>query len=175
MKRLFVLLAALAALSTVVAANAFAAGGGNTTCNSDWVNTVGWVKVSGNLDVPAGATCKFSGEVTGNVTVEGDLRVFGSTFDKNVIVNGGQFQSGNYGSWIHGNLNITNSQGSYMAGDQNGFWSDYSPSHIDGNVNLSGNQIPLYFQGTTLIKGTINNDNTGAGITGQTPVQNALH
>jgi hypothetical protein len=139
MKRLFVLFAALAALSTVAAANAFAAGGGTTTCNSDWVNIPHPVTmVNGNLDVPAGATCKFSGEVTGNVTVEGTLAAFGAKFDKNVIVNGGRFGSANWGSTILGNLNISGSQGNPGAGDLNGFWSEYSDSHIYGNVNYSG-------------------------------------
>jgi cytoskeletal protein CcmA (bactofilin family) len=50
--------------------------------------------------VPAGTYCKFAGEVTGNVTVEGTLKAFGSTFDGNVTVTGGHFQTANQGSTI---------------------------------------------------------------------------
>jgi hypothetical protein len=177
-KRLFVLLAALAAMAAIVAGSALASnpGGGTTTCNSDWTNTKGWVTVPNNLDVPAGTTCKFSGEVKGNVTVEGDLRAFGATFDNQVSVNGGQYQSANYGSWIHGNLSITNSQGNYGAGDQNGFWNEYADTHVDGNVTLTGNQIPLYIQGPyhTLVKGSVNVI-SGAGLVGDSPVQHATY
>jgi hypothetical protein len=176
MTRLFVLFAALAALSTVVAANAFAAGGGTTTCSTDWVNIPHPVTmVNGNLDVPAGTTCKFAGEVTGNVTVEGTLAAFGAQFDKNLIVNGGRFGSANWGSTILGNLNITGSQGNPGAGDLNGFWSEYSDSHIDGNVNYSGNAIPLYFQGgyaadghqyKTMVEGNFNYSGSPAPVGG---------
>ena len=113
------------------------------------------------------------GHATGSVTVEGTLKVFGSTFDGNVyVVYGGHFQAANYGSWIHGNLNITGSDNS----DMNGFWSEYSDNHIDGNINLSGNQIPLYFQGQhqTLVKGSVN-VLSGSGTNGDTPVQHASY
>jgi hypothetical protein len=99
--------------------------------------------VNGALDVPAGQTCKFMGEVTGPVTVEGTLYAFGSTFDSNVTVTGGHFQSANGGSTIKGSLNISGSDKS----DQNGIWSAYSDTHINGNINYDSNAGPLYFEG----------------------------
>jgi hypothetical protein len=70
-------------VATVVAGSAFA-GGAMTTCTGDLDGT----KITGNLDIPAGAVCGMWGEVPGNVTVEGVLKSFGSTYDKNVTVNG---------------------------------------------------------------------------------------
>jgi hypothetical protein len=60
-----------------------------------------------------------------------------------VYVTGGHFQSANQGSTIKGSLNITGSDNS----DMNGIWSEYSDSHINGNVNYDRNQGGLYFQG----------------------------
>jgi hypothetical protein len=144
MKRLFVLLAALAALSALAAGSAFAAGGTTTCTDGQFIQTT----ISNNLDVPAGVFCRISGEVKGNVTVEGKLTAFGALFDKNVTVSGGQFTSGNYGSTILGNLTITGSQGCPGCGDLNGFWLDYANSHVYGNVTLTGNVVPFYIQGT---------------------------
>jgi hypothetical protein len=163
MKRLFVLLAALAAISAIGASSAFAAGGDNLTCTKDMGST--WQTVAGNLNVPAGATCnfwgsvgknvtvdgnlKFSGSVANNVTVDptGHMKAFGSWFGRDVNVTGGQFQSANSGSTIVGSLTITGSQGNPGAGDMNGIWSEYSDTHIRGDLNYTGNAIPLYFQG----------------------------
>jgi hypothetical protein len=59
------------------------------------------------------------GEVTGNVTVQGILKSFGATFDKNVTVDGGAFKALNYGTTIKGNLTISNSAGDPNPNDTN--------------------------------------------------------
>jgi len=96
------------------------------------------------------------GHVTGSVTVQPGafFKIFGSTIDGSVNVNGGHFQADNYGSTIKGNLNISHSDNS----DLNGIWSPYSDTHIWGNINYDSNAQGLYFQGPyqTLIGGKIN-------------------
>jgi hypothetical protein len=177
MKRLFVLLAALAAISSIVAPSAFAQGGGtngNLTCSSNIGST--WTEVAGNLNVPAGQTCVFWGHVAKNVTVDGRLKIGGSTVDGNVTVDptghlgsfgstfghdvnviGGSFQSGNYGSTIKGTLAISGSTGDPNGGGavQNGFWSEYGDSYV-GSISYTNNAVPLYFQGpfTTHVLGS---------------------
>jgi hypothetical protein len=153
-KRLFVLLAALAAVSAVVAGTSSAAPKPYSCTDSTDPGTRPYLTVNGAMDVPAGTYCKFIGHVTGNVTVEGTLKVFGSTFDGNVTVTGGHFQAANYGSTIKSNLNISGSDNS----DQNGIWTPYSDTHINGNINYDSNAGSLYFEGPyqTLIGGKIN-------------------
>jgi hypothetical protein len=159
MKRLLVLLAALAVTSTVVATSAFAGGTGSTTCSGD----LGGQKITGNLVVPAGTVCGMWGEVTGNVTVQGVLKSFGATFDKNVTVDGGAFKSLNWGTTIKGNLTINNSAGDTNPNDTNanGFFAPYSPSHIFGNFTYTGNSAPLYVGESTTVDGNFTfNTNT---------------
>jgi hypothetical protein len=156
MKKLFVLFAALASLAAIVAGSAFSAPP-TTTCN--WPGDPadrGYQTVNGAMYVAPGTTCKFIGHVTGSVTVGAGalLKIFGSTIDGNVYVNGGHFQAANYGSLIKGSLNISGSDNS----DQNGIWTPYSDTHINGNINYDGNAGPLYFEGPfqTLIGGNVN-------------------
>jgi hypothetical protein len=70
--------------------------------------------ITGNIDVPAGQTCRLMwAEVTGNVTVEGTLWASATIFDGNVTVtgDGSQLWLANYPSHIKGNLIITGSSG----------------------------------------------------------------
>lgn len=159
MKRLFVLLAAFAAITAVVAGNAFA-GGGSTTCNTTYTDQT----ISSNLDVPAGAVCTIThGEVTGNVTVEGQLNVYGSMgsggapvkFDKNVTVNGGTINVGNGGINVAQNLTIQNSAGQNIINTESGashigqnlvftnntgsLFVGYGPAYVSGNFNWANN------------------------------------
>ena len=108
MKRLIVLLAALAAVSAVIAGSALA-GGGNTvaTCNAG--NNYTLTGSSSNLDIPAGTFCYLVGEYQGNVSVEGYAAPAGATFDKNVNVTGGTITTVDHGAHILGNLNISGS------------------------------------------------------------------
>ncbi len=157
MKRLFVLLAALAALSTVIAASALA-GGGNAvpTCNAANNYTVNGS--SSNLDIPAGTFCYLVGEFQGNVTVEGYASPAGATFDKNVIVSGGTISTVNHGADIKGNLNISGSHGDPVAGLANILKAEYNDVTIEGNLNYTGNFVPLIIQGpyNVNVKGTFN-------------------
>jgi hypothetical protein len=156
MKRLFVLLAALAAVSAVVAGAGSAAPTPTPCTYSGDPGYLPYQTVNGAMVVPAGQTCKFIGHVTGSVTVEKGalLKIFGSTIDGNVYVNGGHFQAANYGSTIRGSLNISGSDNS----DMNGIWTPYSDTHINGNINYDHNAGSLYFEGPfqTLIGGSLN-------------------
>jgi hypothetical protein len=160
MKRLFALLAALAAMATIVAGSALA-GGGSATCNGTIKDQV----TTSNLDVPAGAVCKIvHGEVTGNVTVEGQLIVFGSMgsgaapvqFDKNVTVNGGTINVGNGGINVAQNLTIQNSAGDSNINTQNGT-PDNGTSHIGSNLIFTNNTGHLWVgYGQTVVSGNFN-------------------
>ena len=138
MKRLFVLLAALAALSTVIAASALA-GGGNAVPSCNAANNYTVNGSSSNLDIPAGTFCYLVGEFQGNVTVEGYAAPAGATFDKNVIVNGGTISTVNHGADIKGNLNISGSHGDPVAGLANILKAEYNDVTIEGNLNYTGN------------------------------------
>jgi hypothetical protein len=170
MKRLFVLLAAIGAIVSIVAATGSAAPKPFSCTDSTDPSTRPYQTVNGAMDVPAGAYCKFMGHVTGNVTVEGTLKAFGSTFDGNIYVVGGHYQADNGPSLIRGNLNISGSDNS----DQNGIWSPYGDTQINGSINYSNNAGPLYFQGpfSTLIGGSLNVTNSPAP-TGGTWVNHA--
>jgi hypothetical protein len=151
MKKFFVLLAALAATSAVVAGSAFAAPYTTTNCNSNMGTS--WQEV-GNLTVNAGDTCRFWGHVAGALTVNGTHVMDGSTIDGNtsvgttgnlwtsnthfkgnVGVNGGQIQFDNTPSTLDRNLGISNSTG------YNGFWA---PVTIKGNYSYTNNVHPAY-------------------------------
>jgi hypothetical protein len=173
MKKLFVLFAALAALAAIVAGSAFSAPPVTTCIQPGDPAALGYQTVNGALNVPAGQVCKFIGHITGNVTVQpGALfKIFGSTIDGNVYVNGGHFQADNYPSLIKGNLNISGSDGS----DTNGIWTPYGDTHINGSINYDGNATGLFFQdGTapdghpyqTFIGGSINLTNGSPAPTG---------
>jgi hypothetical protein len=154
-------LAPIAVLGTgaamMLAAAPAGAATGSTICNTGLgsQNQIGGT-ITANLDVPAGASCQMGpgSEVTGNVTVEGTLHVYGAHFDKNVTVNGGSFVAGNQGARIEGNLSITNSNG-----EQNGFWSEeawwdtgQTGSYVRGNFIYTGNSAPLWVgYGTTQV------------------------
>jgi hypothetical protein len=159
MKRLFVLLAALAATSAIVAGSALAAPYPTTYCSTNMGTS--WHEV-GNLTVNAGDTCRFWGHVAGTLTVNGRLIMDGSTIDGNtsvgttghlwtsnthfkgnVGVNGGSIQFGNTPSTLDRNLGITNSTGDPNGGGSidNGFWA---PVTIGGNFSYSNNYVPLF-------------------------------
>jgi len=162
MKRLFVLLAALAATSAVVAGSAFAAPPSypNLTCTSDM--SQGWQHVN-NLTVPAGTSCHFWGYVDGALTVNGTLGIDGivfgntsvgatghlhvwhSTLTGNVSVVGGSIQFDNGPSYVGGNLSISYSNGDNSGGsNMNGFWQQTT---IAGNFSYTNNYVPLYTGG----------------------------
>jgi hypothetical protein len=92
--RLLTVFAAAAAGLALTMPGVSTASGGTFSCNNvsiggpfDFVDAH---VIDANVDVPAGSYCSlWRVEVTGNVTVEGTLGGFGSTYDKNVIVNGG--------------------------------------------------------------------------------------
>lgn len=155
MKRVFVVLAVLAAASSVFASSAFA-GGGNTvaSCNASTGYFLNGSSVSGNLDIPAGTFCYLTGEFKGVVTVEGFAAPWGATFDKNVIVNGGWLAATGPGAHFTGNLNISGSN--YGMSGVNALFADYAPITIDGNLNYTGNSVPLQVTGPVTVKGTFN-------------------
>src|SRR6516225_5925906 len=95
MKRLFVLLAALAATSAIVAGGALAGGNGTTTANCNSGNGYTLYGSSANLDIPAGMFCYLYGEYQGVVSVEGYAARAGALSDKIVKLNGGTVVSVN--------------------------------------------------------------------------------
>lgn len=159
--RKFILAAAtVAALAVpaISASTAMAAPQGNTTdpttgdvvCRGDLSTPV-----AGDLRVPAGATCRLTGwqEIQGDTTVAGHLQTFGqNTFDGKVRVDGGTFVVSNWGVHIHGSLKIVNSLGDNTTAN-NGFWSDYSPTVIDGKFTYTGNAGWFYAEGSNTIYG----------------------
>jgi hypothetical protein len=166
MKKFIVLLAALAATSAVVAGSAFA-GGGTFTCTGtpDNPQVILDKTTASNFDVPAGTYCKIvHGEVTGTVTVEGQLDVYGAMdastgypvkFDKTLTVDGGSINVGNGGINVLGTMTIKNSaqnsninteRGSSHIGGNLVFtnntghlWVGYGPTNVDGTFSWSGN------------------------------------
>src|SRR6478672_9956725 len=109
MKKLIALLVAVAGTSVIVAGSAFAVA--PTTCGSTDPSKAEQLHstVFGNLTVPAGTWCVVGGsEIKGVANVAGHLIAFNSTFDQNVVVNGGSFQAVNGYTTILGNLNISN-------------------------------------------------------------------
>jgi hypothetical protein len=166
MKRLFVVLAALTALAALAVTSSASAAPGSTTCTGDMVTPP-----SGSVVVPAGATCRmlFWGEVPGTVQVAGTLNTFGKiTFDKNVTVNGGAFSASNWGVTLNSNL-IINNPAPYS---YNGFWGNYSPNEVKGNVIYtitSDMAYPpygaplLYFGGGATVDGNFNYSTAGVG------------
>jgi hypothetical protein len=95
--------------------------------------------IAGNIDVPQGHTLRlFGSEVTGNITVEGDLVMDGATADGNVNVNGGHFSSIAWGFLIKGGLSITNTPFDYNS-NISGFWNTYGPGEIDGGLTYTHN------------------------------------
>ena len=152
-------------------ANANPATTGTTTCAGDIPS--GSV-ITTNLNVPAGATCRLSGnEVKGNVTVQGSLVAFGATFDRNVSVTGGSFAGENWGVTIKGNLSFVD-PATYS---YNGFWGNQggTTSTVEGNLSYvidSSTAYPcyqsplLYFGGGTTVNGSFNYSDQGTGFAG---------
>jgi hypothetical protein len=171
MKKLIVLLAALAATSAIAAGSAIAAPA--TKCVGDMSAATGWSEVNGNLTVDPGTSCTFHGHVTGTLTVNGSMMMDGSWIDGNtsvsstghlkvsnthfagnVGVDGGSLKFINTPSWIGmkawdttstttKNLSITNSTGDIDPNDtnMNGFWA---PVYISGNFSYTNNYVPLF-------------------------------
>jgi hypothetical protein len=139
-----------------------------TTCDTGDVWWGGAV-ISGNLVVPAGATCRIAwGEVKGNVSVHGNLQAIAMTFDRNVGVDGGSLAGINWGNTFLGNVSITNSPGSTVPGGSNlnGFWSSYSETTIAGNFSYVDNAVPLYMQELpTTVKGNFTYSGSPCGST----------
>jgi hypothetical protein len=107
---------------------------GSTTCGSTEPAGGGQVigSVTGNLDVPAGTYCYVQwGEVTGNVSVEGVLTSTAGTFDRNVSVSGpgSQLWFNNYPSHIKGNLSVTGSSGAWNGSAGTSFGDNASPDY----------------------------------------------
>jgi hypothetical protein len=144
------------ALAALAAPSAAMASGSTTTCPNADPNTTSYADgtvIPNALHVPAGVTCRLgSVEVEGNVTVAGHLIVSGTTFDGNVMANGGTFAAINNGTHIKGSLTITNSQGDHTTAN-NGLWSDYAPSVIDGGFTYTNNDGWFYAEGSNTIHG----------------------
>jgi hypothetical protein len=168
-----VAIAALAVPAVSMAAKTTDASGNTTAANGD-VTCRGDLSanVAGDLNVPAGQTCRIVGwiSIDGDTTVQGNLHTFGQVeFDGKVRVNGGTFVVSNWGVHIHGSLKIVNSVGDNTTAN-NGFWSDYSPTVIDGKFTYTGNNGWFYAEGQNTIYGkTTIGGNThpfsGAGLT----------
>jgi hypothetical protein len=163
MKKLLVLLAALAATSAIVAGSALAVPSPFPNVSSCSGVTGQWQEVN-NLTIQPGESCFFWGYVHGTLTVNGTLgldgiafnntsvgatghlRVFHSTLTGNVGVTGGSIQFDNGPSTVGGNLSISGSTSGQPGGaNMNGFWQ---PTSIGGNFSYLGNYIPLYGSAT---------------------------
>ena len=149
MKRISLIAALLGVIGLAFAGVATAGGNtGSTPCNGQ---SFGAVVIPNNLNVPAGATCTLAGtEVVGNISVGAGatLHTIGFTADQNVNVNGGFLVDNNYGFHIKGNLTIDGSQGDPYSAN-NGFWSNYTQSNIDGNFTYTNNLGWFYAEGGT--------------------------
>jgi hypothetical protein len=102
--------------------------------------------IKGNIDIPAGSSVFIGAgtEITGNVTVEGNLKAAGVTFEKNVYVEGGSLTVINQGINVKHNLEIVGSAGDPNSDSMNGFYNDAGISHIGGTFSYIGNSAPLY-------------------------------
>jgi hypothetical protein len=147
-----------------------APGGGGTTCTD---NSMAGKTIATNVTVPAGARCDLSwSTIKGNVTVNGDLVTYGqTTFEKNVSVDRGSFAAMNWDVTINGNLSFVN-PATYS---YNGFWGDYSPNVVKGNLTYTitsdtvypDYQSPLlYFGGGTRVNGNFTYSDLGTGFAG---------
>jgi hypothetical protein len=164
MRRLFILLAALAATAAIGATGALAAPPGVTTCGSTDPYTPQQIHgtVDGNLNVPAGTWCVLGwpAVIKGVVTVQGHLKAFGVTFNQNVIVDGGSFKAENGGTTILGNLSIKHSVPFSDPGDAeiNGLWGP--GNHIAKNLIYQDNFVGFYVgnlgEGQTIVDGNFN-------------------
>ena len=116
--------------------------------------------IDSNVLVPAGATCRlYVSEVTGNVVVEGVLAGFGNTFDRNVIVTGGEvffpIPIGSHGlgrSHVQGNLHITTDGRVAVSARVDGnvslegaIYADFTYAAIGGNVSVKNSANVLFF------------------------------
>ena len=113
--------------------------------------------------MPAGTYCYVQwGEVTGNVTVEGVLTASATTSDRNVAVSGpgSQLWLNNYPSHIKGNLSVTGSSGAWNGSGGTSFGDNASPDYQGGPV-----------QGASLVDGNI----SFTGNTGDLYVGSPLH
>jgi hypothetical protein len=165
------------AASAAANPNANPATTGTTTCTTDGLSPS---VITTNLNVPAGATCRLYGnEVKGNVSVQGSLVAFGATFDRNVSVTGGSFAGVNWGVTIKGNLSFVDP----ATNSYNGFWGNYSPNTVDGNLSYvidNSTAYPcyqsplLYFGGGTTVNGSFNYSDQGTGFAGHLD-QGGLH
>jgi hypothetical protein len=132
--------------------------------------------VKGNIDIPAGQSVFIGSgtQITGNVTVEGNLKAAGVTFDKNVYVEGGSLTVINQGIHVKHNLEIAGSAGDPNSDNMNGFYNDAGTSIIGGTFSYVGNSAPLYVglnggPTGTVAHNFVYGDNTGslgdAGLT----------
>jgi hypothetical protein len=162
---------AVVAMFAVPAVAMAAPATGSTTC-TDSSNLQGQT-INSNVTIPAGATCNLSwSDIKGNVTVNGRLVTYGIThFEKNISVNGGSFAAANWGVTIDGNLSFLNP----AVYSYNGFWGDYSPNVVKGNLSYTitsdtvypDYQSPLlYFGGGVTVNGNFNYSDQGSGFPG---------
>jgi hypothetical protein len=165
--RRIILAAVVAAASLMVPAASMAAGAtGSTSCTGDMSGQT----IATNVTVPSGARCDLSwSDIKGNVSVAGSLVTFGKThFERNVSVVGGSFAASNWGVTIDGNLSFLNP----AVYSYNGFWGNYSPNEVKGNLNYtitSDTTYPqyqsplLYFGGGTQVDGSFTYSTGGVG------------
>lgn len=93
--------------------------------------------IDANVFVPAGATCAlYVTTVTGNVNVQGTLLGFGNTFQKNVVVDGGQVFFPICLSGLCGGLPQNHVLGNTIVNDASGSIS--LSAQLDGNVIVNG-------------------------------------
>jgi hypothetical protein len=121
-----------------------------TTCTSNTLTGT----IKGDLDVPAGANCQLLGvEVTGNVTVEGNLQTASTVFDKNIVVTGGVLWFINGPSHVKGSVWVLGSPGdgsNISLGDNADEYafsaSGSNDTVIDGNLTYVDNSGAFYDQ-----------------------------
>jgi hypothetical protein len=167
MKKRIALVAALLGAIFAFAGNAMAAPTPVYCSDSNLQGTT----INKQVVVPANTTCDLSGAtVNGGVTVYGTLWThYMTTFNGNVnVMPNGQFYAVNWGDTINGSLSFTD-PATYS---YNGFFGNYSPTLITGQLNYTitnatnypPSQAPmLYFGGGVTVNGNFTFSDQGQG------------